>query len=94
MLVPYNDGSSSSKEDILETMTEAEYEKMTALHHVRTGLIGRLTRIEPGEGLSLVLDDFLFLGNMYSASDRKRLEKYQISKLLFSMGEKNELVIV
>ena len=87
MLVPYNDGKSSAKDDILETMTEVEYEKMKAFDLMRSGSIGNLIRTSPGDGLSIVLDEFLFLGNLGSASNRKRLEKYQISKFLIFLVE-------
>ena len=92
MLVPYSAGTASAKVDILETMTEVEYEKMKALDGLRTAAIGSLTRTSPGEGLSIVLDDFLFLGNLYSASNRKRLEKYQISKFFLEENRQSPMI--
>lgn len=79
MLVPYRDSSAPPEEDILETMTAIEYDKMKAFDQIRWGTSDRVTRMFAGEQCSIVLDDFLFLGNLNSAGNRKLLEKYQIS---------------
>jgi hypothetical protein len=84
MLVPYLDNLTSSEEDIVKTITDNEREKMKEVESIRNscldkfyGAYGFMGYSEP----SIVLDDFLFLGNWQHASNRELLERYQISKL-------------
>lgn len=87
MLVPYHDSASTSHEDIMETVTEVEYMKLTAFDRMRVRPLGGMSELFAGEKCSIVIDDFLFLGNMNSAGDRKLLEKYQISKYFFPRND-------
>jgi hypothetical protein len=79
MLVPYYNNSTSSKEDFVNNLTDTEREKMREFESLRQNIdifSVYATRNEP----SIVLDDFLFLGNMQHAKDQELLDRYQISK--------------
>lgn len=83
MLVPYLDGRSSSKEDIMNSITDIEREKMAGFYSRRGSWYERGSEIPRVNEPSLVLDDFLFLGNMENASNRELLDRFQISKYSF-----------
>ena len=87
MLVPYHDSASSPQEDIMETMTEVEYGKMKAFDVILARRFHGMGGLFSGDKCSIVIDDFLFLGNLNSAGDRKLLEKYQISKYFFRRND-------
>jgi hypothetical protein len=83
MLVPYFDNSTSSKDDIMNSITDIEREKMKEYDCVRDSGLERFYGFTMTNEPSLVLDDFLFLGNMQNARDRELLERFQISKFFF-----------
>ena len=85
MLVPYVDNLTSSEEDIVKTITDNEREKMKEVESVRSSCLDRLYG---GYGLmgfnnepSIVLDDFLFLGNIQHATNQELLQRFKISNL-------------
>lgn len=84
MLVPYLDNLTSLEEDIMNTVTESEDNKLREFASIRSTSLDAfyqsIGRSEP----SVVLDDFLFLGSMQHAMNQKLLERLEISNLLFS----------
>ncbi len=79
MLVPYLDNLSSSKEDIMSTVTESEDEKLREFQSIRGGCLEALYRYNGRSEPSIVLDDFLFLGSVQHATNQQLLERLQIS---------------
>lgn len=67
------------KEDTSFNMTDEEREKMKMLEHERGLAFDKFYRLGRALEPSLVLDDFLFLGNMQHATNRQLLERFQIS---------------
>jgi hypothetical protein len=83
MLVPYFDEKTSPKDDIMNSITDAEREKMKDFAGLRVSFVSRIFNNPTERGPSIVLDDFLFLGNMQHATDRELLERFEIS-MIFS----------
>jgi len=81
MLVPYLDSSIPPKEDIMKSITDNERKKMDEFESIRGPSLDIFDRHPPLNQPSIVLDDFLFLGNMEHATNRELLERFQISKL-------------
>jgi hypothetical protein len=81
MLVPYFDSSISREDDIMNSITDDEREKMKEIESMRQV---RTIYYSAAAGPSIVLDDFLFLGNMQNATDRELLERFQISTIFNS----------
>ena len=67
------------EEDPSLTMTDDERERMKVLEHERGLAFDKFYRFGRMTEPSLVLDDFLFLGNMQHATSRELLERFQIS---------------
>lgn len=61
-------------------MTDDECERMKILEYERGLAFDKFFRLARGLEPSLVLDDFLFLGNMQHATNRQLLDRFQISK--------------
>lgn len=80
MLVPYENPALPPKEDIMKTVTEAEREYIREIEMFRMMSMDRMFSCANLGQPSLVLDDFLFLGNMQQAKDQELLEKLQIRK--------------
>jgi hypothetical protein len=70
---------SLTEEDPSFNMTNDERERMKILEHERGLAFDRFYRFGRTAEPSLVLDDFLFLGNMQHATNQELLEKFQIS---------------
>jgi hypothetical protein len=81
MLVPYLGNLTSSREDLMNGITDSEYEKMKEFESVRESSLRALYASIGRDEASIVLDDFLFLGSMRQAGNRELLERYQISKI-------------
>jgi len=79
MLVPYHDNLTSSRDD---DITDIEREKIKEFDSVRKTCLDRLYELIDRNEPSIVLDDFLFLGNLQHAKNRELLEQFQISKFL------------
>ncbi|CAF4752962.1 unnamed protein product, partial [Rotaria socialis] len=59
-------------------MTDGEREQMKILEHERSLAFDKYYRFGRTAEPSLVLDDFLFLGNLQHASNRVLLERFKI----------------
>ena len=73
-------------EDLSFNMTDDERERMKVFEYERGLAFDKHYRLARGIEPSLVLDDFLFLGNMQHADNRQLLDRFQISQsfILFS----------
>lgn len=80
MLVLF-DQKSLKKEDSIFKPTNEERERMKAFEHERGLAFDKHYRFGTAAEPSIVLDDFLFLGNMQHASNRDLLQRFQISTL-------------
>ncbi len=74
---------SLTEEDSSFNMTNDERERMKILEHERGLAFDKFYRFGRTAEPSLVLDDFLFLGNMQHATNRELLERFQISLFTF-----------
>jgi len=63
-------------------MTNDERERMKIIEHERGLAFNKFYRFGRTAEPSLVLDDFLFLGNMQHATNRESLERFQIKNIL------------
>jgi hypothetical protein len=79
---------SLTEEDSSFNMTNDERERMKILEHERGLAFDKFYRFGRTAEPSLVLDDFLFLGNMQHATNRELLERFQISLFTFSFLSK------
>lgn len=68
-----------TQEDSSFNMTDEERERMKILEHERGLAFDKFYRLGRATEPSLVLDDFLFLGNIQHATNRKLLDQFQIS---------------
>lgn len=66
-------------EDHSFNMTDDERERMKIFEYERGLAFDKYYRLARGIEPSLVLDDFLFLGNMQHATNRQLLDRFQIS---------------
>jgi len=82
-MLSYFTRKSLLEEDPSFNMTNDERERMKILEHERGLAFDKFYRFGRTAEPSLVLDDFLFLGNMQHATNRELLERFQIS-LFFS----------
>jgi hypothetical protein len=82
-MLSYFTRKSLLEEDPSFNMTNDERERMKVLEHERGLAFDKFYRFGRTAEPSLVLDDFLFLGNMQHATNRELLERFQIS-LFFS----------
>jgi len=64
----------------MNDITDIEREKMKEFDSVRGSSLEKFYRCTDRNKPSLVLDDFLFLGNMESGTNQELLERFQISK--------------
>jgi hypothetical protein len=83
MLVPYLGNLTSSKDDIMNDITDIEREKLKEFNSLRDMYIEKSLKLIDRKEPSIVLDDFLFLGNLQHAKNREVLERLQISKIFF-----------
>lgn len=70
-------------EDLSFNMTDDERERMKIFEYERGLAFDKFYRLARGVEPSLVLDDFLFLGNMQHATNRQLLDRFQISQFPF-----------
>jgi hypothetical protein len=67
------------KEDLSFDVTDEERERMKILEHERGLAFDKFYKFGRAGEPSIVLDDFLFLGNIQHATNRELLEQFQIS---------------
>lgn len=79
MLTLFSPAKPTNKEEMI-TITDDERERMRALQEERGNAFDRFYRFGRTNEPSLVLDDFLFLGNIQHATDRDLLVRLDISK--------------
>ncbi|CAF0898018.1 unnamed protein product [Adineta steineri] len=82
MLVPHQINLNSSKDDIMNSITDDERKKLNELESERGLILDRPCRYTPYHEPSLVLDDFLFLGDMQHAANQILLQQYKIKHIL------------
>lgn len=82
MLTLFN-RNSLTNEDSVPNMTDEERERMKILEHERGLAFDKFYRFGRTAEPSLVLDDFLFLGNIQHATNRELLERFKISMFFF-----------
>ncbi|CAF1031808.1 unnamed protein product [Adineta ricciae] len=73
---------SSKKEESTFKPTDDERERMKALEHERGLAFDKFYRFGTAAEPSIVLDDFLFLGNMQHANNSDLLERFQIKHII------------
>jgi len=82
-MLSYFTRKSLTEEDPSLNITNDERERMKILEHERGLAFDKFYRFGRTAEPSLVLDDFLFLGNIQHATNRELLERFQISKIFF-----------
>ena len=80
MLTVYTPSFFHSAEERYD-ITDEERERMKALEVERGQLFDKFYRFGRNAEPSIVLDDFLFLGDIQHATNRNLLEAFQISRL-------------
>jgi len=80
-MLSYFTRKSLTEEDPSLNITNDERERMKILEHERGLAFDKFYRFGRTAEPSLVLDDFLFLGNIQHATNRELLERFQISKI-------------
>ena len=93
MLMLYNGSDLSDDTNQLNLeLTDEENEKITTMMSYRSSVIETFSFFGKSQTPSIVIDDFLFLGNIGQASNRELLTQLDISKLLY-ICTKNEIFI-
>jgi hypothetical protein len=82
-MLSYFTRKSLTEEDPTFNITNDERERMKILEHERGLAFDKFHRFGRGAEPSLVLDDFLFLGNMQHATNRELLDRFKISNKFF-----------
>jgi hypothetical protein len=82
-MLSYFTRRSATEEDPSFNITNDERERMKILEHERGLAFDKFYRLSRTAEPSLVLDDFLFLGNMQHATNRDLLDRFQISNKFF-----------
>ncbi|UJR08880.1 hypothetical protein I4U23_013135 [Adineta vaga] len=90
MLVLFNQ-KPSTEEDPLSKITDDERQRMKTLEHERGLAFDRFYRFRTTAEPSIVLDEFLFLGNIQHANNRELLHRFQIKHIInvcdFGLGQ-------
>ncbi|CAF1032030.1 unnamed protein product [Adineta steineri] len=81
-MLPYFSRKSVNEENTLSNITDDERERMKVLEHERGLLYDKFYKFGRGAEPSLVLDNFLFLGNIQHATNRDLLQKFDIKNIL------------
>ncbi|CAF0840724.1 unnamed protein product [Adineta steineri] len=81
-MLPYFSRKSVNEENTLSNMTDDERERMKVLEYERGLLYDKFYKFGRGAEPSLVLDNFLFLGNIQHATNRDLLQKFDIKHIL------------
>ena len=82
-MLSYFTRKSMTDEDPTFHMTNDERERMKILEHERGLAFDKFYRFGRTAEPSLVIDDFLFLGNMQHATNRELLDRFKISNKSF-----------
>ena len=82
-MLSYFTRKSLTEDDPSSSMTNEERERLKILEHERELAFDKFYRCGRLAEPSLVLDDFLFLGNIQHATNQSLLERFGISSLIF-----------